>query len=104
MENSLEILEATRRKKGNCTWYRLAVYLAVNPSSLINIKNGRSPLSKQLAVKCAKILGVEPADLVIITESERATDPALKSSYKRLMARAGVAVAAAGQGIICILC
>lgn len=104
VNNSLGILEAIRQRHGDCSWYRVAKLLEVAPSRVIQIKNGAEVMSKNIAVKAAELLGVEPADLVLIVESERATDPALKSSYKRLMARAGIAVAAVGQGMICILC
>ncbi len=111
MKTTPEVLDAVKEKLGIESDYALAKHLKVTRAMISSYRHGRT-FSAPIAIKAAKILGVEPAIILAIAEMEKAGNQELKKAWRRAVqalqaTAAGLAVAATlplADTVNCILC
>lgn len=117
MKTSNQIIDAVAVKIGEngtpASDYATARALGVTSQRVSNIRHGRLYLSKAMATRAARILGVEPGALITIAAADRERDDQVRASLLKVAQQAlsvsivlwsSGALAAAASRAICILC
>lgn len=82
--NTLEYLEAVKKRLGIESDYALAKVLKMRASTISNYRSGRGQMDDEIAVKVAEVLGLHPGVVVLDMHRERAKTPAAKSLWKEI--------------------
>lgn len=102
--NTVQYLDAAKRKLGVESDYALAKALGLTCQAVSRFRNGYGRLGNTTAVKLAEILGVPPMQVIADMELERGADTAVWLPYARRAAvlvlfLAGLAAATVGLDI-----
>lgn len=92
MQTTHDFLNAVAMKHGGASDYRLAKILSVNKSSISALRNGKSFLGDDTAIKVAVELGLEAGYVLACIHAERAKAPELRTAWERVAVRVAAAV------------
>jgi transcriptional regulator with XRE-family HTH domain len=79
--NTLEYLDAAKKRLGIESDYALAKAMKVRPSTISNYRARRSEMDDEIAAKVAGILGVHPGFVMLDIHRERAKTPEERSIW-----------------------
>lgn len=98
---SHEYIDAVKARLNLPSDYAAAKALGITRSAVSNYRNGVSSLADPVAIKVAEVLDLDPAEILIDCQMERAPDPATRAAWGALLARLGGH--AAGFFLACLL-
>ena len=83
--NTLEYLDAVKKKLGITSDYALAKALRVAQPTVIGSRSGRSTLNDDTALSIAEILKVHPLEVIAAANAERAKTPEQRARWSGVM-------------------
>jgi transcriptional regulator with XRE-family HTH domain len=83
--NTLEYLQAVKKKLGIESDYALAKRLGITRSAVSNLQLGKSIFSDDVALAVAQILDVPPIEVIAQANAERATTPEMRDRWMSLI-------------------
>lgn len=89
-----DLLESAKRAQGIPSNYRLARVLGVTETTVANWKHARSTPDDAMALRLAEMAGLDPSDVLPAMYALRATDPAIRATWRVIAER--LAATAAG--------
>lgn len=84
MLKTVEFFDLIKQIRNLPSDYALAKLLGVTPASISKHRRQSFGMSNELAIKCAEILGYDPAYVLICANFERANCTAEKMAFGRL--------------------
>lgn len=82
--NTLEYLDAAKKRLGIDSDYALAKALKVRTSTISNYRSRRSEMDDEIAAKVAGLLEVHPGLVILDIRRERAKTPAEQSIWQEI--------------------
>lgn len=119
MRTTVDFLDAVKARHSLPSDYALAPYLGITRAQVSRLRNQKDYLGDSTALTVAKLLELDPAEVVAAAHAERAKTPDKKAMWESIMERLGRAAACALLGLalaapapsaqasespVCILC
>jgi len=82
MKNTVEFLDAVKKKHGLTSDYQLAGKLGLSRAAISRFQQGKDFLGDETAIKVADLLDLDPSYVAACIHSERAKQPAVKAMWK----------------------
>jgi ribosome-binding protein aMBF1 (putative translation factor) len=82
---TLEYLDAAKAKLGIASDYALAKKLNMTTTAISNYRVGRSRMDDDVALKVAKILEIDPLEVIAAANVERSKTPEIKALWMGVM-------------------
>lgn len=103
MMTTLQIFDQIKYTHGLRSDSALASLLGCSPALICKHRSRAFAMDNPLALRCAELLGLDPAQVLLMVAVERAKSPAEKEAFVRLMALAegnarGLAASTAWNG------
>lgn len=96
-----DYLDAIKARHNIQSDYAAAKALNVTRSAVSRYRNGSDTFADPVAIRAAELLDMDPAEVLIDCQMERAPDPATRAAWGALLARLGGH--AAGLFLACLL-
>lgn len=96
-----DYLDAIKARHQLPSDYAAAKALGVTRTSVSRYRNGSDTFADTVAIRVAELLDMDPAEVLIDCQMERAPDPATRAAWGALLARLGGH--AAGFFLACLL-
>lgn len=81
MRTSVQYLDAVKRKLGVSSDYALRTHLGITTASISSIRNGKSHMGEETAIKVADILGIAREEVLSAVSAERAKSPEARAVW-----------------------
>lgn len=93
--NTLQYIDALKKKLGISSDYAIAKALNVPRATVSNYRTGRSAFEARIALRVAELLEIDAGRVLVDMEIERARDAQTRTLWKRIASKvaAGVVVA-----------
>lgn len=88
--NTIEYLDAVKRKLGISSDYALAKALRIGQPAIIGYRAGRTTINDDTALAIADILGVHPLQVIATANAERAKTPEQRERWSGVMEKFSV--------------
>lgn len=99
MNTTLEFLDAVKARHSLPSDYALAPILGITKQEVSKLRNQKAYLGNQTAIQVAKLLELDPAEVLASAHAERAKCPEEKAAWQSIMERLGGAAACALLGV-----
>lgn len=83
--NTLEYLDACKKRLGITSEYALAKALNIGQPALIGYRAGRTTFNDDTALSVAEILGINPLQVIATANAERAKTPEQRARWSGVM-------------------
>ena len=80
-----DYLDATKAKIGIQSDYALAKSLDISREYMSQLRSGKRPVSDEVALRIAKLLEVNPIQIIATANAERAKNPEIQAAWTTLM-------------------
>lgn len=87
MRSTLEFLDAVKARHSLTSDYSLAPILGVTKQEVSKLRNSKAFLGDQTAIQVAKLLEIDPAEVLSAVHAERAKTPAEKAAWASIFQR-----------------
>lgn len=95
MKTSAEYLDAIKAKHHLSSDYAAAKLLGVTRSAVSKYRNGQSNFDESVSVRAAELLDLDPCELLLSSQAERAHDAKTRALWLMLAKKAGYAAGVA---------
>lgn len=99
MKTCIDYLDAVKAKKHFSSDYQLAKFLGETQSRLSNYRHRNTAFDDEMAFKVAQVLGIDPVEIIIAANLQRAKRPEQKEFWQRMSKQLGAWLAAAALGV-----
>lgn len=99
MNTTLHFLDAVKARHAIASDYKLARYLGITQQEVSKLRNQKAFLGDSTALQVAKLLEMDPAEVIAAAHAERAKNPEEKAVWRSIMERLGGAAACALLGV-----
>jgi len=100
MKTCAEYLDSVKAKKHFSSDYQLAKFLGESPTRLSNYRTRGSAFDDEMAVKVADVLGIDPMEVIIAANLQRAKRPEQKEFWQRVGQRFSALLLTVSIGLI----
>lgn len=95
-----ELLTDLKKAHGNATEYRIAQLLGVRSQTVYKWKHGKGTMSDEVGLRAAKLLGRDPAKILLDLHIERETSEEAASIWQTIRDRLHVAALPAVVAVV----
>ena len=81
--DTLEYLDAIKKKQGLTSDYQLARILELMPSNITAYRKKRRVMDDYIAARVADMLGIDSIEVIAVANSERENDPEKRSFWDK---------------------
>ena len=99
MRSTVDFLDAVKSRHSLPSDYALAPFLGITKQEVSKLRNGKVYLGDSTALQVAKLLEIDPAEVIASAYFERAKRPEEKAVWQSIMKRLGGAAACVVLGL-----